>query len=190
MEPASSVTSALSDEGESRLLPRPISGASAGEPLVFERLEYGKLCTSLDGPILAGVESYPLAISPGFEKSVADFCRPWKLGTGQEVVPGAPHATVLRCMLNSSGAAHQVFFRIRQRSEDGEGTRGRRFWRARYLWCREGAASPLSGFEALEALGPYLRGMTLEEARQPCQSMRWPQASFPEPDSILEAFLE
>ena len=38
----------------------------AGEAEVaFERLEYGKLCTSHDGPIEPGVESYPLATSPG-----------------------------------------------------------------------------------------------------------------------------
>jgi len=62
------------------------------------RLEYGSLWTSPDGPIEPGVSSYPLAVSAELPTAVEPFHRPWILGVGAELAPGAPHGTVLRCL--------------------------------------------------------------------------------------------
>jgi hypothetical protein len=162
----------------------------AGEGQVsFERLEYGKLCKSHDGPIEPRVESYPLATSPGFSSLVEPFCRPWLVGVGADLVPGAHHGTVLRCV-RLQGLPVPLFCRLRQRPEGGEGAEGRRFWLGRYVYA--GSIDPLTGFNALEARP--LRGITVQEARArqwaPISVPRSPRPDAPDLPGFLPTALE
>jgi hypothetical protein len=188
MEQEPQVISALSPESGGTLRIQQASLLAPEEGVaVFERLEYGKLCTSPDGPIEPGVESYPLVVSAGFPKLVKDSCRPWILGVGPELAPDAPHGTVLRC-LRIEGTPIQVFCRLRQRPEGGEGQPGRRFWRGLYLCCSFSNPDPLTGFMVLEKENP-LRGITIKESKRALAPIEVPLQPRPESDALLDTFL-
>ena len=160
--------------------------AGGAAPVSFERLEYGKLCTTHDGPIEPGVESYPLAASPGFSPLVEPFCRPWLAGIGADMVPGTLHGTILRCV-RLQGRPVPLFCRLRQRPEGGEAAEGRRFWLGRYIYA--GTVDPWTGFKALEERP--LRGITAQEAR----AKQWapiavPRSPRPEADPLFAPLLQ
>lgn len=169
----------------------PVGTASrgAGAQVSFERLEYGKLCKSQDGPIEPGVESYPLATSSGFSPLIEPLCRPWLVGVGAEIVANASHGTVLRCV-RMQGRPVPLFCRLRQRPEGGEGAEGRRFWLGRYIYA--GTVDPLTGFTALAEFP--LRGITVRQTRTPWTPIVVPRNPRPEPDPrftpILQTALE
>lgn len=153
----------------------------------FERLEYGKLCVSPNGPILPGVEAYPLIRSRSFPPAVEKLCRPWIAGVGPEILARSPHGTVLRGV-RAGNRVLTVVCRLRRRPESGEGGAGRRYWLGRYLCVPAETPDPLACFRAL-SLEP-LRGVTPAEARAPVHPLSSPPAGPPEVDDRVRRFLE
>jgi hypothetical protein len=122
-----------------------------------ERLEYGKLCRSVRGPILSNAEVGLLAASPGFPEELKPLCRPatWRLGEAEIETCRTLGSTVVVLNTRVRGDFAVVGARFRRRPEDGEGAQGRDFWRARFL-C--GAPTEVGAAE----LGMALTGERLE----------------------------
>ncbi|HVR99885.1 MAG TPA: hypothetical protein VMW27_24890 [Thermoanaerobaculia bacterium] len=158
-----------------------------GEPFSFERIEYGKLCTSPSGPILPGVEAYPLIRSPGFPPAAEKLCRPRLLGIGSEMLSRSPHGTVLRGVW-TEGRVLTVACRLRRRAESGEGGPGRRYWLGRYFCSPAVPPSPWTCFRALGA--EPLRGITPAEAKSPGRPLSLPPAAGQKVDEQARRFLE
>lgn len=161
-------------------------GPFPAERVSFERIEYGKLCTSPDGPILPGVEAYPLVRSRTFPPAVEKLCRPWIAGIGPEMLARSPHGTVLRGV-RAGGRLSTLACRLRRRPESGEGGGGRRYWLGRYLCSPAAPADPLTCFRAL---AEPLRGITPAEARVPGRLLTLSPAGRPEVDETARRFLE
>ncbi|HEX4955392.1 MAG TPA: hypothetical protein VF017_18530 [Thermoanaerobaculia bacterium] len=153
----------------------------------FERLEYGKLCVSPNGPILPGVEAYPLIRSRSFPPAVEKLCRPWIAGIGSEMLARSPHGTVLRGV-RAGDRVLTLAYRLRRRPESGEDGAGRRYWLGRYLCVPAAPPDPLACFRAL-SLEP-LRGVTPAETRAPVRALSSPPAGPPEVDDRVGRFLE
>ncbi len=163
----------------------------AGTAVTAEWLEYGKACVSHDGPILPGVECCVLARSVAFPPDLLRACRPYRLGPGgherpegrrREVPHGFPHTTVLRPLV-VGGTLRSVAYRLRRRSERGEGIPGRTYWLGRYLCAA--AEAPLAAMWAGLDAAP-LQGITApERGNQGAPLSLWPPALPPSDDAQL-----
>ena len=116
-----------------------VCAQSLVQPL--ERLEYGKPCESVGGPILKGTECRPLGLTAGWPGALTDICHPAALGIGSPLAAIAAadhfgHATVVRPVL-VDGVIGQTAYRLRRRAEEGEGTGGRKYWLGRYLFSAQ-----------------------------------------------------
>lgn len=161
--------------------------SATGVPFSFDRIEYGKLCTSPDGPILPGVEAYPLVRSRSFQPAAEKLCRPWIVGIGREALARSAHGTVLRGVW-AGNRVLTVACRLRRRPESGEGGTGRRYWLGRYLCSAQVAPDPLTCFLALGK--EPLRGITPAAARAPGRPLSLPRADPPELGEGARSFLE
>jgi hypothetical protein len=122
--------------------------------VAVERLEWGKLCQSPDGPIVRSSEHRTLGRSPGFPPELAALCDPERIGptVGEEdVEPAAyPHGTVLRPVV-SQGCIRPILVRVRRRPEDGDGGSARLYYLARYLAAPTPGQDPMAMFSAMES---------------------------------------
>jgi hypothetical protein len=141
------------------------SSISSTDSVLLERLEYGKLCLTPDGPVVdRTMEHRWLGQTRDFPPELRPLCAPAVIGVSasehDELPRQCPHGTVLR-PAGLRGGAVPVLARVRTRPENGEGMESRHYTLARYLVApRDGGIEPLSLFEAM---GP-LRGMTEDEA--------------------------
>jgi hypothetical protein len=142
----------------------------------LERLEYGKLCTTPDGPTVEGSEARALARTAGFPAWLSRLCTPTQLGLSDSELdlPAAQfsHGTVLRPM-RANGKIQTVAFRMRQRPEDGDEGIARRYWLGRYVFAPLGNLDPLT---ALEALAPPLVGLVRSDGELDAEELGSPQA--------------
>jgi hypothetical protein len=129
--------------------------------LLLERLEYGKLCVTPDGPTISEtVEHRHLGWTIDFPPDLKPLCVPTWIGISlsefDEFPRQCPHGTVLR-PVGLRGQVMPILCRVRARPEKGEGTEGRLYTLARYLVAPHDKQVEPSGL--LKAMGP-LRGMT------------------------------
>lgn len=131
----------------------------------FERLEYGKYCSTPNGPILPGVEHRVLGASPGFPEALKSLCKPPVLGLGTTIDRRWLAGTVLR-PVHQDGRTLPVMYRIGQRLESGEdlaeNARSRPYLLARYLVDMKVNGSPLAMFRAMQPLA----GLTRDQIEQ------------------------
>jgi hypothetical protein len=138
------------------------------EPLKLDRLEYGKLCSHPDGPILSRtVEHRQLGWSGNFSPALARFCEPSTIGVVTRELEDLPrecaHGTVLRPVVVNQRKVIPVICRVGKRPEDGDNHEGRLYTLARYLAAPdEYVIDPLGRFRAMDS--ERLRGITEDEA--------------------------
>ena len=132
---------------------------------VLERLEFGKLCVSADGPILNNAESRALAASTAFPARLRGVCTPraWDLSEDRHAIEAARRfgGTLIVVPVQVDGAIVRIGAHFRLRAEDGEGVQGREFWRARFV-CDVAAPGGLTSIAAA-LVDPPLRGWTSGE---------------------------
>lgn len=144
-----------------------IETASINSAIRLERLEFGKYCSSLNGPILSGVEHRVLGFSPGFPEALKALCNPRIMGLGRAAERRPAYGTVLR-PVHQDGRTFPVIYRVGQRLEtgeelnDNEDVRIRPYVLARYLVDVAGHCAPCMMFRAMEPL----KGLTRDLAAQ------------------------
>ena len=157
---------------------------------VFERLEYGKLCSKTDGPI-AGTEYRILGHSSGYPASFLALSHPDVFGLGlnpfEIPLQGTSHGTVLGSVSQGDG---MCFFQCRLEShpEDLSGViSDRSYIRGRYLVSEGPEADPLSRVAAFEKMP--LQGLTSEDAANvdAIQVAHEPQAKVPDQEFLAGA---
>jgi hypothetical protein len=130
----------------------------------LERLEYGKLCVTPDGPTISEtVEHNQLGQTSGFPPELIELCAPTIIGASASEHDDLPreckHSTVLR-PVRLRGGGRPVLCRVRNRPEKGEGTQSRLYTLARYLVVpHDKRVEPSS---LLNVMGP-VRGITEAE---------------------------
>jgi hypothetical protein len=130
----------------------------------LERLEYGKFCKYLDGPIEDMAGHRQLGWTPGFPETLLPYCDPTVIGISSGAVADlpadCPHGTLLRPLALPHHPVLPVFCRVRTRSENGEENGrdkvGRHYTLARYIVAPGLNIDPLTFFEAMNKHGlPY-----------------------------------
>lgn len=127
--------------------------------VVLYRLEFGKFCTTPNGPVEkeGGIgEHRVLGKSHDFPQSLSSYCNPSYIrvvnSEGESTPITCAHATVLVPCVTATDGTRQIFCRIRQRAEDGEGGVERKYNIARYLVPSDLRATPLLLFEAMQTI--------------------------------------
>ncbi len=142
--------------------------ASDAQAVQIEILEWGKYCSTENGPVLDQVEHGLLGTTSGFPQSLLAMCQPEDLGISkgqmeeeaQRLFEKVQWGTALRPVV-IEGKVWSVLYRIGVRSEGGTVLgRRRKYSLARYLVDLSGAASPLTLFKAMAPL----KGLTKEMA--------------------------
>jgi hypothetical protein len=113
----------------------------------LERLEFGKFCVSAEGRIETNRDNIPIGYSQlgwsnGFPPALIPFCEPRTLGItdgeGDRLLHENSHGTVMRSLIpREARRVWRLFYRVRSRSEEGEGKLGRRYKMARYLTAND-----------------------------------------------------
>lgn len=169
--------------------------AATAERLEIARLEYGKFCTSRNGPIEDMAGHRQLGHSAGFPEKLKQFCDPTIIGISSGVgeattLDDCGYGTVLRPAALPSGEVWPVFCRVQTRPEDGEGGSGRRYTLARYLVAPNARVHPATLLKAMDSLlsdqrKKRLPGLTRHDEVTPLLTTNL----RPEVDDKTEAFL-
>jgi hypothetical protein len=134
-----------------------------------ERLEYGKLCVSPDGPVVDAADHGLLGATPGFPAEINADCNPRTLGSVRDpndpepTPPEARHATLLRPVMLRAGPG-TVMARVGRRPEQPARPASRPHWLGRYLFTAEASVSPGSLLGAL-ASEPFA-GLSAPQVRE------------------------
>lgn len=152
----------------------PATGADrADEPtdVTLYRLEFGKFCATPNGPVEKDggtAEHRVLGKSLDFPPSLSGYCNPSSIrivnSEGELTPANCAHSTVLVPCITAAHGIQQIFCRIRQRAEDGEGGVERKYNIARYLVPSNSRATPLLLFEVMQTIP--LHGLSRPQVAQ------------------------
>jgi len=142
--------------------------SSAERTVCLETLEWGKLCSTPDGSIVAGAEHAVLGTSPGFPQTLAKVCQPDELGVSKSqleeeahhLFDQVPYGSGIRPVV-AGDRILPIFFRCGVRPEASSPLgRRRNYSLARYLVDPTASTPPFTMFKTMQPL----TGLTQEMA--------------------------